>query len=83
MEPEVLASKPFDTSELKNRLMSKLGEQKKILIDAAKAPVKLVVGETVDWAAEGCLKHENKFVKALSGLVAGMKQPLLDAIDKV
>lgn len=82
VELEILPVKPFDTAALKTRIMSKLGESKKALIDAAKVPLKIVVAEAVDWTVEGCLASESNIVKGLSGVVAGVKKPLLEAIDR-
>lgn len=75
--------KGFDLAEYKEYMGEKLGAAKAELIAAVKAPAKIAVGGSVDYLAGSCLAHQNAFVKGLSGLVASVKQPLLDAIDKV
>lgn len=71
---EVVTVKAFDLTDLKNRLVLKLK-------DSLKPVAKVAAGEIIDWTSEGCMKHENGFIKGLGGVIIAVKQPILDKIE--
>lgn len=68
--------KPFDVQDLLARLKAKG-------LDAAEEVLKVVAGETLDWASESCAMHENVFVKFGAPVIAGAKPALMKEIDKI
>lgn len=71
-----VAKKPFDTKELWTRIKAKA-------VVSIKEPLKAAVGETLDWASEGCILKGGGLMVGLGGVIAGTKPAILAEIDKL
>lgn len=66
----------FDLKKLLERLKAKG-------LTAAEQVLKVVAGETIDWAAEGCMLSSNVILKFAGPIIAGLKPVVLNEIDKI
>lgn len=71
-----VAKKAFDTKELWDRVKAKASL-------TLKEPLKAAVGETLDWASEGCVLKGGALMVGLGGVIAGTKPAILAEIDKL
>lgn len=75
--------KGFDLAEYKDFMGEKLKASKDQIVSALKEPLKIAVGGSLDYVSASCLVSPSNLVKGLSGLAAGLKEPALNAIDKM
>lgn len=68
--------KAFDPKDLVARLKAKG-------LDAAEDVVKIVAGETMDWAVESLVMHENQYVKFFAPVLGGLKPVVMAELDKI
>lgn len=68
--------KAFDLKNLLERLKAKG-------LTAAEQALKIVAGETLDWASESLMMSENIVLKFAGPIVAGLKPVVLKELDKL
>lgn len=69
-------TKAWELKNLADRLKAKG-------LEAAEKVLKVVAGETLDWASESCLLSDKTYVKFAAPLFAGIKPIVISQIDRL